>query len=151
MGTAASIPERVDRSTAERLAADAAVVLDRGQFDAHAEPADGCVPRGAFLAAAARSLAAPWREALASEAPAVVVVTGGAGQIAYSLCPLIAAGGVLGPTRRVALRLLDVPPAMKVGVGEASADARKGVRSHEDRDSRVATAVVALAVMLDGA
>nr|AIT70166.1 malate dehydrogenase [Dictyopteris undulata] len=40
-----------------------------------------------------------------------VVVTGGAGQIAYSLIPLIARGLVFGPATRVHLRLLDIPPA----------------------------------------
>eukprot|EP00904_Undaria_pinnatifida_P010944 jgi/Undpi1/6980/HiC_scaffold_21.g09454.m1 len=40
-----------------------------------------------------------------------LVVTGGAGQIAYSLIPLIARGLVFGPGVRVHLRLLDIPPA----------------------------------------
>ncbi|CAM9321253.1 unnamed protein product [Pylaiella littoralis] len=40
-----------------------------------------------------------------------VVVTGGAGQIAYSLIPLIARGLVFGPGARVNLRLLDIPPS----------------------------------------
>lgn len=40
-----------------------------------------------------------------------VVVTGGAGQIAYSLIPLIARGLVFGPQTRVNLRLLDIPPS----------------------------------------
>nr|AIT70169.1 malate dehydrogenase [Colpomenia sinuosa] len=38
-----------------------------------------------------------------------VVVTGGAGQIAYSLVPLIARGLVFGPETKVNLRLLDIP------------------------------------------
>lgn len=42
-----------------------------------------------------------------------VVVTGGAGQIAYSLIPLIARGVVFGPGVRVNLRLLDIPPSAK--------------------------------------
>lgn len=42
-----------------------------------------------------------------------VVVTGGAGQIAYSLIPLIARGVVFGPGARVHLRLLDIPPSAK--------------------------------------
>jgi malate dehydrogenase len=41
--------------------------------------------------------------------PIVVALTGAAGQLAYSLAFLIAGGALFGPTRRVALRLLDVP------------------------------------------
>lgn len=44
-------------------------------------------------------------------APLRVVITGGAGQIAYSLIPLIARGLVFGPDVKVHLRLLDIPPA----------------------------------------
>ena len=40
----------------------------------------------------------------------VVVVTGAAGQIAYSLVHMICDGAVFGPERRVLLRLLDIPP-----------------------------------------
>lgn len=47
-----------------------------------------------------------------------VVVTGGAGQIAYSLIPLIARGLVFGPATRVHLRLLDIPPAVNALEGE---------------------------------
>lgn len=47
-----------------------------------------------------------------------VVVTGGAGQIAYSLVPLIARGLVFGPGVRVHLRLLDIPPAAQALEGE---------------------------------
>lgn len=42
-----------------------------------------------------------------------VVVTGGAGQIAYSLIPLIARGLVFGRDAKVHLRLLDIPPSAK--------------------------------------
>nr|AIT70174.1 malate dehydrogenase [Saccharina japonica]AIW62923.1 malate dehydrogenase 1 [Saccharina japonica] len=48
-----------------------------------------------------------------------VVVTGGAGQIAYSLVPLIARGLVFGPGVRVHLRLLDIPPAANALEGVA--------------------------------
>jgi len=42
------------------------------------------------------------------------VVTGAAGQIAYSLLYQIAAGTVFGSQQPVSLRLLDIPPMMKV-------------------------------------
>ncbi|TYZ65881.1 hypothetical protein PybrP1_002993 [[Pythium] brassicae (nom. inval.)] len=42
-----------------------------------------------------------------------IVVSGAAGQIAYSLLPLICIGHVFGPTRRVSLRLLDIPAAQE--------------------------------------
>ncbi|KAA8491218.1 Malate dehydrogenase, cytoplasmic [Porphyridium purpureum] len=41
-----------------------------------------------------------------------VVVTGAAGQIGYSLVPLIAGGKMLGPGVKVELRLVEIPPAM---------------------------------------
>ena len=44
-----------------------------------------------------------------TEAPIRVVVSGAAGQIGYSLLPLIASGSVFGPDRRVHLKLLDIP------------------------------------------
>ncbi len=47
-----------------------------------------------------------------------VAITGGAGQIAYALLPLIIHGRVFGEGRKVRLRLLDI---------EACADALKGV------------------------
>lgn len=40
-------------------------------------------------------------------------VTGAAGQIGYSLAPMIARGNMLGSQQKVALRLLDVNPCMK--------------------------------------
>lgn len=43
-----------------------------------------------------------------------VAITGAAGQIGYSLVPLIARGTMLGPNQKVELRLLDVEPALKV-------------------------------------
>ena len=45
--------------------------------------------------------------------PINVAVTGGAGQIAYSLLFRIASGEVFGENRPVRLRLLEIPPAMK--------------------------------------
>jgi len=44
--------------------------------------------------------------------PVRVVVTGGAGQIAYSLLPNICNGAMFGPDQPVILHLLDIPPAM---------------------------------------
>jgi len=41
-----------------------------------------------------------------------VAVTGAAGQIGYSLLPLIASGGIFGPNVRVALQLLEVTPVL---------------------------------------
>lgn len=42
-----------------------------------------------------------------------MAITGAAGQIGYSLLPLIARGNMLGASQRVELRLLDVEPALK--------------------------------------
>lgn len=42
-----------------------------------------------------------------------MVVAGGAGQIAYSLLPLIARGLVFGAGTRVNLRLLDIPSSAR--------------------------------------
>lgn len=39
-----------------------------------------------------------------------VCVTGAAGQIGYSILPMVASGHLLGPDSKVALRLLDIPP-----------------------------------------
>lgn len=46
--------------------------------------------------------------------PIRVVVTGAAGQIAYSLLYMIAKGDVFGPNQKLALHLLDIPPMMGV-------------------------------------
>ncbi|CAI5730309.1 unnamed protein product [Peronospora destructor] len=42
-----------------------------------------------------------------------IVVSGAAGQIAYSLLPLICIGHIFGPSQRLDLRLLDIPPAQE--------------------------------------
>lgn len=47
-----------------------------------------------------------------------VVITGGAGQIAYSLIPLMARGLVFGPSTRIHLSLLDIPAATQALEGE---------------------------------
>ena len=44
--------------------------------------------------------------------PLRVMVSGAAGQIAYSLLPLLANGKVFGADQRIILHLLDIPPAM---------------------------------------
>ena len=41
-----------------------------------------------------------------------VAVTGAAGQIGYSLLPMIASGGIFGPDQKVALHLLEITPAL---------------------------------------
>ena len=42
-----------------------------------------------------------------------VAITGAAGQIGYSLLPLIANGGIFGPNQKVALQLLEVTPVLQ--------------------------------------
>jgi len=49
----------------------------------------------------------------AEKAPVRVVITGAAGQIGYSLIPLVASGSVFGPAQPVILHLLDIEPAKK--------------------------------------
>lgn len=46
--------------------------------------------------------------------PVRVLVTGAAGQIAYSLILQIGKGDVFGPSQPVILHLLDIPPMMSV-------------------------------------
>src|SRR6267378_3732382 len=54
-----------------------------------------------------------------AKAPVQVAVTGGAGQIGYSLLFRIAAGDMLGDQQPIVLRLLEVEPAMKALEGVA--------------------------------
>eukprot|EP00762_Andalucia_godoyi_P003906 ANDGO_05694.mRNA.1 Malate dehydrogenase len=49
-----------------------------------------------------------------SSSPVRIVITGAAGQIAYSLIPLVCSGRVFGPSQPVILHLLDIAPAMTV-------------------------------------
>lgn len=49
--------------------------------------------------------------------PLVVCVTGAAGQIGYSLIPLIASGDMFGPDQLIELRLLDIPPMLPMLAG----------------------------------
>lgn len=46
-----------------------------------------------------------------------VMVSGAAGQIAYSLLPLLASGKVFGPNTRITLHLLDIEPCLPALVG----------------------------------
>src|ERR1700689_968539 len=51
--------------------------------------------------------------------PVKVAVTGAAGQIGYALLFRIASGAMLGPDTQVALRLLEIPAAVKAAQGTA--------------------------------
>src|SRR5215212_11775802 len=51
--------------------------------------------------------------------PAVVTVTGAAGQIGYALLFRIASGQMLGPETPVELSLLEIPPALEAAEGTA--------------------------------
>jgi len=52
-----------------------------------------------------------------TNAPVKVAVTGAAGQIGYALLFRIASGQLLGPDTPVALKLLEIPPAIKAAEG----------------------------------
>ena len=54
-----------------------------------------------------------------SASPVKVAVTGAAGQIGYALLFRIASGAMLGPDTPVALRLLEIPAAVKAAEGTA--------------------------------
>ncbi len=56
---------------------------------------------------------------MASPSPVTVTVTGAAGQIGYALLFRIASGQLLGPDTPVALRLLEIEPALKAAEGTA--------------------------------
>ena len=51
---------------------------------------------------------------MSTKDPIIVAVTGGGGQIAYSLLPSLVSGNVFGPDQPVKLSLLDITPAMAV-------------------------------------
>src|SRR5690606_24593701 len=57
-------------------------------------------------------VARPQESPAMSPAPVRVAVTGGAGQIGYSLLFRIASGALLGPDQPVALQLLEITPAL---------------------------------------
>src|SRR5271170_3646195 len=54
-----------------------------------------------------------------SASPVKVTVTGAAGQIGYALLFRIASGAMLGPETPVALRLLEIPAAVRAAEGTA--------------------------------
>src|SRR5437660_9613997 len=51
--------------------------------------------------------------------PTTVTVTGAAGQIGYAILFRIASGQMLGPDEKIALRLLEIPDAVKAAEGTA--------------------------------
>ena len=51
--------------------------------------------------------------------PLIVCVTGAAGQIGYSLLPLIASGETFGPDQPIDLKMLDIAPMMGILEGVA--------------------------------
>eukprot|EP00761_Pharyngomonas_kirbyi_P011209 gb/GECH01011234.1/.p1 GENE.gb/GECH01011234.1/~~gb/GECH01011234.1/.p1 ORF type:complete len:374 (+),score=77.12 gb/GECH01011234.1/:1-1122(+) len=53
------------------------------------------------------------RSTIMAKSPVRVLVTGAAGQIGYSLLPMIASGLMLGKDQPIILHLLDIPPAEK--------------------------------------
>ena len=61
----------------------------------------------------ASPLRSPLRVPNSSRNHLKVVVTGGAGQIAYSLLPYLCNGEIFGPSTFLTLHLLDIPPAIK--------------------------------------
>ncbi|KAJ9521668.1 hypothetical protein QJQ45_015272 [Haematococcus lacustris] len=61
---------------------------------------------GALTAVAAQQLMR-----LRPRKPLKVLITGAAGQIGYALCPMVAAGRMLGPDQPVILHLLDIEPS----------------------------------------
>ncbi|HEX5797238.1 MAG TPA: hypothetical protein VFX86_02515 [Candidatus Saccharimonadales bacterium] len=67
------------------------------------------------------------------QTPEEVLITGGAGQIAYQLAPLVASGQTLGD-KRVNIRLLEIPDAMKraEGVAEELQDGAYPYLAHVD-------------------
>lgn len=77
------------------------------------------------------------------KADVCVAITGGAGQIAYSLIPLIIHGRVFGEGRKVRLRLLDIKPCMGAleGVAMEVLDCFSDLVSTGDRLRRVVLVV----------
>ena len=87
-----------------------------------------------------------------SPAPVRVAVTGGAGQIGYSLLFRIASGALLGPDQPVALQLLEITPALGAldGVAMELEDCAfpllAGMVKTDDADTAFGDADVALLV-----
>jgi len=69
-----------------------------------------------------------------------IAVTGSAGQIAYSLLPMIASGAMLGPDQPVILSLLEITPAMgalegvKMELQDCAFPLLKGIELSDDAD-----------------
>jgi len=86
--------------------------------------------------------------------PVAVVISGGAGQIAYSLIPLVLGGKVFGDDVRVSLRLLDIPPAAEAlrGVAMEIQDATYDLLADlvVTTDPAVAFSGVDIAILLGG-
>src|SRR3954449_6468004 len=84
--------------------------------------------------------------------PAVVTVTGAAGQIGYALLFRIASGQMLGPDTPVHLKLLEIPAAVKAAEGTArelfdcAFPLRAGVDIYDDAKQAFPDANVALLV-----
>ncbi len=84
--------------------------------------------------------------------PVTVAVTGAAGQIGYALVFRIASGQLLGPDTPVALRLLEIPPAMDAARGvimeidDCAFPLVAGVTATDDPDVAFAGADIALLV-----
>jgi malate dehydrogenase len=68
---------------------------------------------------------------MAMKSPIRVAVTGGAGQIAYSLLPQLLSGSVFGADQPVFLSLLDIPPAMTMLAGVIMELEDRAYRSHD--------------------
>jgi malate dehydrogenase len=84
--------------------------------------------------------------------PVVVAVTGAAGNIGYSAVFQIASGAMLGPGRRIALRLLETPAAVRAAEGVAleltdcAFELLDSVEVHDDPAAAFAGANVALLI-----
>ncbi|KAI8475683.1 MAG: malate dehydrogenase, cytoplasmic [Monoraphidium minutum] len=83
-----------------------------------------------------------------------VLITGAAGQIGYAICPMVAAGRMLGPDQPVILHLLDIPPAaaalegVKMELLDAAFPLLEGIVTSTDADE--ACKGVDVAVMVGG-
>lgn len=92
---------------------------------------------------------------MSSTKPAMrVMITGAAGQIGYAICPMVAAGRMLGPDQPVILHLLDIEPAkqalegVKMELLDAAYPLLQGVVT--TTDAAVACEGVDIAVMVGG-
>src|ERR1700736_405238 len=87
-----------------------------------------------------------------ARAPVRVAVTGGAGQIGYSLLFRIASGDLLGPDQPVDLKLLEIPPAMgalegvAMEITDCAFELLNSLDLHDDPDAAFDGAQIALLV-----